>query len=108
MSKPRFKVKECSPPMAWTPERKASKTCIRYFITRALRDKVWALRVTPAWRAKASTVALQMADKYATQSVLKLAREHLIYTRMRAFLPGAYGEPRRGDRVAARLWDRLN
>jgi hypothetical protein len=92
-------------PFSWTPERKASRECIRWAVRYALKDK---------WHAFDHIDESRACDLLKTEwerdrrlSLLKIARTHLNYLRMRAFMGGAYeGWP--GDRPATDKWNRLN
>ena len=97
-----------APLYTWRPDRRASRACIRHFVAKATKDKAWAATITDEWKAGASVVSLEMLGERQSRSVHHLARHALEYCRLRAFMPGAYGLPRWGDRPAAELWDSLN
>lgn len=94
-------------PYSWKPEHKASRECLRWAIQKALADKAFARGVTAEWRANACGVSVDGVDRDLRESVLKLARRHVNYLRLRAFMRGAYsGYP--DDRPATDQWNELN
>lgn len=91
---------------AWTSETRAGRACIRFHIARALEQKRWAATVTDEWKRAASTVSLDMAERYSSQSVRTLARAGLEYHRLRAHV-GLATDGRNWDRPAHKLWQAL-
>ena len=85
---------------------KASPQHIRESIRHAVAEKAEAaaLLASPEKMSKQCEYMRQWAINTAPQTIHRLARTHLLYWRYRAFMPGAYGEPETGDRVANAKW----
>lgn len=71
---------------SWEPSRRASQAHIREAIRYALWEKTEIATKSDAWYNSACQVSQQWRDKTRAASVKKLARDHLEYWRMRAFL----------------------
>lgn len=104
------KSTECDSPKFGDRYKKASKECIRHFIEEAVSDKHWAIATckNPQWFHRASTISLEMHEKYLNKSILFLAREKMRYARMRAFLGVGKANDWPWDKPAHDLWLKLN
>lgn len=78
-----------------------SRAHIREAIRYALWEKSEIATKSDSWYASSCTISREWRDKARNTSVKTLAREHLDYWRMRAFLHGVYGP---GDRPARDRW----
>lgn len=88
---------------SWHPERRATRSHIRYFIRQALERKKWAATMPEEWKI-ASQMSQDMLAEYRALSVKELARKSMEYARLRAFMMDGGRFINRPERT---LWDTL-
>jgi hypothetical protein len=92
---------------AWSADNKASRTCIRHFVSEAVERKRWAENVSPEWLASASFMSAQWVRELRVLSVHQIARQNLENCRARAgMVLGGTGFP--VNQPEHRLWASLN
>jgi hypothetical protein len=94
---------------SWQPDRRASRAHIVEAVREAIEYRKRIDALTPGSEAYKRQCGLMQiwANDRRNWSLHRLARENLEYWRMRAFMSGAYGRARTGDRPAAEKWDRF-
>jgi hypothetical protein len=107
MSRKRKAVRRTSYPIiSWRPDRRATRGHIREAIRLATDDLMQSatLLADRAAYDRQCGYMQQHANQTFGRGLRDVARQHLEYWRMRAFMPGAYGMANMGDRPAHAKW----
>lgn len=93
-----------TPLYSWRPDRRATRSHIRQAIHHALVEKRQIGTKGDEWYSQACTLSQQWRDEVRACSIKQLAREHLEYWRLRAFLGVDVGSGWSWDRPAHLRW----